>query len=219
MFPSHDRGGGSTEGGAGGAGPKRQDQVVKFKQTPSAKKAGEQASKEAQGASSQIDPSQRVFASRKRGESGAIPFKQFTGQSPKGSAANPEISGIDFDNEVTAKEANPKTKKQKPTITRGRARKNKGFDQNATTSPSFEISGRTKRTGEPQLPKFTKTDNPSFLAKSVEKVKQFAKDEPVAALATYDFGKGILGKILKVKSFAQDRDWETLVKMMDYRFL
>ena len=98
---------------------------------------------------------------------------------------------------MTAKEVNPKTKKQKPTITRGRARKNKGFD-----SPSFEIKGGGRKDGKVELPKFTKTDNPSFLAKSVEKVKQFAKDEPVAALATYDFGKGILGKILKVKSLA-----------------
>ena len=171
-------GGGSTEGSAGGEGPKRQDQLSLFKQTPSAKKAGEQASKEAQGASSQIDPSQRVFASRKRGESGAIPFKQFTGQSPKGSAANPEISGIDFDNEVTAKEVNPKTKKQKPTITRSRKRVDKGFPP-------------------PPKPK-----EPSALAKAVQKTRDFAKKDPVAALATYDLGKGVLGKILKVKSLA-----------------
>ena len=187
--------GGSTEGGAGGAGPKRQDQVVKFKQTPSAKKAGEQASKEAQGASSQIDPSQRVFASRKRGESGAIPFKQFTSQvPPKGSAMNPEISGIDFDKEVTAKSVNTKPKREKFKITRSRKRVDKGFKEpmKSSSSPSFEIPGRTKRTGELELPTFTDDPNPSFRKKSaagkslVSKSADFAKKNPATAFLTLD---------------------------------
>ena len=31
------------------------------------------------------------------------------------------------------------------------------------------------------------------------KVRQFAKTDPVGALATYDMGKGILGKIMKAR--------------------
>ena len=42
----------------------------------------------------------------------------------------------------------------------------------------------------------------SLVSNSLEKVKNFAKRNPVAALATYDLGKGVLGKILKVKSLA-----------------
>ena len=91
---------------------------------------------------------------------------------------NPEVSGIDFDNEVTAKEINPKTKKEKPTITRSRKRVDKGF-------------------APPPTPK-----EPSALAKAVEKTKEFAKKDPLFALGTYDLGKGVLGKILKTKSFA-----------------
>ena len=163
---------GSTEGGAGGEGPKRQDQVVKFKQTPSAKKAGEQASKEAQGASSQIDPSQRIFASRKRGESGAIPYKELVKQA--NNVRDTEVvDSTPFDNQKIEPK---KPKKQKPTITRSRKRVDKGF-------------------APPPTPK-----EPSALAKAVEKTRDFAKKEPVAALATYDLGKGVLGKILKVKS-------------------
>ena len=33
-------------------------------------------------------------------------------------------------------------------------------------------------------------------------IKQFAKDNPAAALATYDIGKGILGKIKKYSKAA-----------------
>ena len=178
-------GSGSTEGGAGVEGPKRQDQVVKF----SSGARGQFPS-----GSAETGGEMKKFASRNRTPDKT--FSQFTSQvPPKGSAMNPEISGIDFDKEVTAQSVNTKPKKEKVKITRGRARKDKGFK-----SPSFEIPGRTPRTGEPQLPKFTDDPNPSFrkksaVGKAVEKVKDFAKKEPVAALASYDLGKGILGKI------------------------
>ena len=176
---------GSTEGGAGGEGPKRQAQVVKFSSG---------ASGQFPSGSAETGGEMKKFASRNRTPDKT--FSQFTSQvPPKGSAMNPEISGIDFDKEVTAQSVNTKPKKEKVKITRGRARKDKGFK-----SPSFEIPGRTPRTGEPQLPKFTDDPNPSFrkksaVGKAVEKVKDFAKKEPVAALASYDLGKGILGKI------------------------
>ena len=185
-------GSGSTEGGAGVEGPKRQDQVVKF----SSGARGQFPS-----GSAETGGEMKKFASRNRTPDKT--FSQFTSQvPPKGSAMNPEISGIDFDKEVTAKSVNTKPKKEKVKITRSRKRVDKGFKEpmKSSSSPSFEIPGRTKRTGEPELPKFTNTDNPSFrkksaVGKAVEKAKEFAKDEPVAALATYDLGKGILGKI------------------------
>ena len=178
-------GSGSTEGGAGVEGPKRQDQVVKF----SSGARGQFPS-----GSAETGGEMKKFASRNRTPDKT--FSQFTSQvPPKGSAMNPEISGIDFDKEVTAQSVNTKPKKEKVKITRGRARKDKGFK-----SPSFEIPGRTPRTGEPQLPKFTDDPNPSFrkksaVGKAVEKVKDFAKKEPVAARASYDLGKGKLEKI------------------------
>ena len=182
---------GSTEGGAGVEGPKNQSGVVKFSSGARGK---------FDSGSPEMGGEMKKFASRKRGESGAVvgnkTFNQFTSQvPPKGSAMNPEISGIDFDKEVTAQSVNTKPKKEKVKITRGRARKDKGFK-----SPSFEIKGGERKDGKVELPTFTDDPNPSFRKKSaagkaIEKVKDFAKKEPVAALATYDLGKGILGKI------------------------
>ena len=170
-------GGGSTEGSAGGEGPKRQDQVVKF----SSGARGQFPS-----GSAETGGEMKKFASRNR--TPVKSFNQFTGQSPKGSAMNPAIGGIDFDNEVTAKEINPKPKKQKPTITRSRKRVDRGFD----SPPPLPTPPPKKPVEEPK----------TTVGKALKKAKDFAKKEPVAALATYDLGKGVLGKILKVKSFA-----------------
>ena len=41
-----------------------------------------------------------------------------------------------------------------------------------------------------------------MVSNSLEKVKDFARKNPVAALATYDLGKGVLGKILNTKRLA-----------------
>ena len=43
---------------------------------------------------------------------------------------------------------------------------------------------------------------PSEFSKSLTKVKDFANKNPVAALATYDLGKGVLGKILNTRQLA-----------------
>ena len=40
---------------------------------------------------------------------------------------------------------------------------------------------------------------PPAIAKSRKAVSDFARKNPVAALATYDIGKGILGKIMKTR--------------------
>ena len=86
--------GGSTEGGAGVSGSTAGGTGSTFKQTPSAKKTGEQASKEAQGATSGLDKSASDFANRKRGPSGAVVnFKKFSDR-----AINPEVvSSTPFD--------------------------------------------------------------------------------------------------------------------------
>jgi len=169
---------GSTEGGAGGEGPKRQDQVVKF----SSGARGQFPS-----GSAETGDEMKKFASRNR--TPVKSFNQFKSEIPVYDGE--VVKTTPFDNQ----EIEPKKpKKEKFKITRGRARKDKGFK-----SPSFEISGRTPRTGKPELPKFPDDPNPSFrkstVGKAIEKAKEFAKDEPVTALATYDLGKGILGKI------------------------
>ena len=43
----------------------------------------------------------------------------------------------------------------------------------------------------------TNVKEPSAFSKARDRVSDFAKKNPVAALATYDLGKGILGKIMK----------------------
>ena len=74
-----------------------------------------------------------------------------------------------------------KPKKQRAPITRGRARKDKGL---AAPTP---------------IPTPTPKE-PSTFAKSVEKTRDFAKKDPVAAYTTYDLGKGILSKIMKLRT-------------------
>ena len=188
---------GSTEGGAGGEGPKRQDQLSLFKQTPSAKKAGEQASKEAQSASSQLDPSQKDFASRKRGESSAVvnnkTFKQFKNEVPL--SPTEVVTGP---TKVDGKITTPKTKKEKPTITRGKARKDKGF-----TTPVSKGGGIATPT-----PTEKSLIGKSRMAKAVIKSTEFVKKNPAAAaaaggltgIAAYDLGKGILSKIMNLRT-------------------
>ena len=67
--------------------------------------------------------------------------------------------------------------------------------------------GGLSNTGGPLAPRGGDLDKPkkpkgSVVSNSLEKVKNFAKRNPVAALATYDIGKGVLGKILKTRSLA-----------------
>ena len=45
----------------------------------------------------------------------------------------------------------------------------------------------------------TNIKEPSKFQQAKDKVRNFAKKDPVAALATYDIGKGILGKIMKAR--------------------
>ena len=78
--------------------------------------------------------------------------------------------------------------------------KTQGFigDKPPTDTPSFDIPNRKSRTGEPELPKFSDTDNPSF-KKVVSKVATAAKKSPVSPLIAYDLGKGILSKIMNLR--------------------
>jgi len=164
---------GSTEGGAGVEGPKRQDQLSLFKQTPSAKKAGEQASKETQGATSGLDKAASDFASRKRGESGAIPFKQFKNEIP---ISPTEV--VTGPTKVDGKIVTPKSKKQKPTITRSRKRVDKGFKTNVALPTPKE---------------------PSTLAKVASAVQKNPVLGGLTGIAAYDLGKGILSKIMNLR--------------------
>ena len=67
--------------------------------------------------------------------------------------------------------------------------------------------GGLSNTGGPLVPKGGDLDKPkkpkgSMVSNSLEKVKDFARKNPVAALATYDLGKGVLGKILNTRKLA-----------------
>ena len=148
---------GSTEGGAGVEGPKNQSGLVPFKQTPAAKKTGEQAAKETQGATSGLDKAASDFASRKRGESGAIPYKELVKQA--NNVRDTEVvDSTPFDNQKIEPIEPEKPKKQKAPITRGRARKDKGFQ-----SPP-PVKGK------------------SLVSKSVD----FAKKNPATTFLTFD---------------------------------
>ena len=68
--------------------------------------------------------------------------------------------------------------------------------------PGFESDKRGRKTRIPkeqeiQIKLLKETNNKKFF-----NPKQFAKDNPAAALATYDIGKGILGKIKKYSKAA-----------------
>ena len=73
----------------------------------------------------------------------------------------------------------------------------------------FKVPGETKPDVEKMKPKKDKvtvnktetdkvaTPKPKTKLSLLDKARQFAKTDPVGALATYDLGKGILGKIMK----------------------
>ena len=45
----------------------------------------------------------------------------------------------------------------------------------------------------------TNYKEPSLFSQAKDRASNFAKNNPAAALATYDLGKGILGKIMKFR--------------------
>ena len=64
--------------------------------------------------------------------------------------------------EIDNKEFAKKLKKSKPKFTNRLTSNNPSSFKNVSNDPSFKIKNTTKTTGEPKLPKFNKTDNPSF---------------------------------------------------------
>ena len=62
------------------------------------------------------------------------------------------------------------------------------------SDPEIVKNGRAKNAID-----VTNYKEPSVFSKAKDKVANFAKNNPVAALATYDIGKGIVGKLMKVK--------------------
>ena len=102
---------GSTEGGAGGEGPKRQDQVVKF----SSGARGQFPS-----GSAETGGEMKKFASRNR--TPVKSFNQFKNEVPL--SPTEVVTGP---TKVDGKISTSKPKKEKVKITRGRARKDKGL--------------------------------------------------------------------------------------------
>jgi len=157
-------GGGSTEGSAGGEGPKNQSGVVKF--SSGARGTSPSGSPEMGGESGK-------FANRKRGPSGAIPFKQFKDEIPI--SPSEVVTGP---TKVDGKITTPKPKKQKPTITRSRKRVDKGFKTDVALPTPKE---------------------PSTLAKAASAVQKNPVLGGLTGVAAYDLGKGILSKIMKLR--------------------
>ena len=86
----------------------------------------------------------------------------------KGSATNPEISGIDF--EKTPSSVRSKVNTGRPKVTKNYTRKNKGFTTPAktkTSKPSFDISGtKYSPLKEPELPKFVTAKGDASFSKT-----------------------------------------------------
>ena len=160
---------GSTEGGAGGEGPKRQDQVVKF--SSGAKGQFPSGSAETGG-------EMKKFANRNRTPDKT--FNQFKNEVP---ISPTEV--VTGPTKVDGKIDTSKPKKEKVKITRGRARKDKGLAPRP--EPPVKIEKK-----------------PSAFAKAVQKADKFVQKNPViggvTGLAAYDLGKGVLGKILNIRS-------------------
>ena len=106
-------GSGSTEGGAGVEGPKRQDQVVKF--SSGARGQFPSGSAETGGES-------KKFASRNR--TPVKSFNQFKSEIPI--SPSEVVTSTPFDNQEIAK-SKSQSKSQKAIITKNYTRKNKGF--------------------------------------------------------------------------------------------
>ena len=67
-------------------------------------------------------------------------------------------------------------------------------NDNTDADPEIVKNGRAKNAID-----VTNYKEPSKFSQAKDKVIDFTKKNPVAALATYDIGKGILGKLMKVK--------------------
>jgi len=163
-------GSGSTEGSAGGEGPKNQSGVVKFSSGAKGKFAS--GSPEMGGESGK-------FANRKRGDSGSIPFKQLMKQA--NNVRDTEVvDSTPFDNQEISK-SKSQSKSQKAIITKNYTRKNKGFSDLAKRD---QTSGSIVAKSAKAYSKFVK-NNPVAGG--------------VASLAAYDLGKGILSKIMNLR--------------------
>ena len=73
----------------------------------------------------------------------------------------------------------------------GGGRKNK-IGTGTASDPEVVKNGRAKNAID-----VTNYKEPSAFSQAKDRISDFAKKNPVAALATYDLGKGILGKIMK----------------------
>ena len=130
-------------------------------------------------------------------------------QSPAGQA---KIKGIDAETGKKFDMTNPKDydKYMKVIGSSKRAKDSAKFRNQNQDSAITRTGGKIEK---PQKDKLTvnttdtdKVATPpkkqSAFARAIEKTKDFARKDPVAALATYDLGKGVLGKILNTKRLA-----------------
>ena len=132
-----------------------------------------------------------AFATRTGESGGPLPVSMRNKRVPKTSSIVP----VDTSAIVPTKQTTiPKTE-EKPEV-KPKEKKEKPQEVDAGSGGTRPPRKITKTFG-PTPPK-----GPSEFSKSLTKVKDFANKNPVAALATYDLGKGVLGKILNKRQLA-----------------
>ena len=130
-------------------------------------------------------------------------------QSPAGQA---KLKGIDAETGKKFDMTNPKDydKYMKVIGSSKRAKDSAKFRNQNQDSAITRTGGKIeKRQKDKVTVNTTDTDEvktppkkQSAFARAIEKTRDFARKDPVAALATYDIGKGVLGKILNTKRLA-----------------
>ena len=127
-------------------------------------------------------------------------------QSPAGQA---KLKGIDAETGKKFDMTNPKDydKYMKVIGSSKRAKDSAKFRTQSPDSAITRTGGKITKTGS-DIEKSgadevkTPPKKQSAFARAIEKTRDFARKDPVAALATYDLGKGVLGKILNTKRLA-----------------
>ena len=132
-----------------------------------------------------------AFATRTGESGGPLPVSMRNKRVPKTSSIVP----VDTSAIVPTKQTTIPKQEEKPEV-KPDEKKVKPQEVDAGSGGIRPPRNIKKRFG-PTPPK-----GPSEFSKSLTKVKDFANKNPVAALATYDLGKGVLGKILKTRQLA-----------------
>ena len=136
------------------------------------------------------DPNQPIYK--------AMVFKDKEGKTvnpdPEKIASDIKKTGIGFQN-LSKKIKNTKYTGVDPEFESGTKKGRIGTG--TAMNPEVVTNGRANKAKN--ITNYKDPVEPSSFAKSRKEVSNFAKKNPVAAFATYDIGKGIVGKIMNIK--------------------